>query len=400
MYGHLHAMANRSPFASIFARRSLPDPGSNLTITMRISFLFLFLCCTALFSAAQSGLRPGFDAVEYAEVLSLNFGKYDSLQKAEGHTGGYRRIYSSRVTGLDNRWYAWQHDGSGTVVIGIRGTVASSKSWLANIYSVMQPAQGVLQLNDSTRVPYRLASNEAAAVHTGWLIALCSMTADIERKIRELYDKGAHSFILSGHSQGGAIAYMLRAYLYYRTQEGALPADITYKTYCSAAPKPGNLEFAYDYDFINRGGWSHTVVNAADWVPETPLSLQQIGDLNPVNPLANLEETLQKQSVAVRIYAGMVYRKLTRKSRKAVKKYQKYLGERVGKEVRKVLPQLQLPGMRPGLDYMRAGSPVVLMPDSAYFSRFPNDIHQGATVWQHHGFEAYYFLLRKDYLRP
>jgi hypothetical protein len=147
--------------------------------------LLLFLLSIGLIANAQSRLQGGFDAAEYADVLALNFGKYDSLKKAEGLPGGYRRIYTSRVTGLDNRWYAWRHDDSGTVVIGIRGTVSSTKSWLANIYSVMQPAAGVVQLNDSTRVPYRLAANPGAAVHTGWLIALCSMTGDIERKIRE-----------------------------------------------------------------------------------------------------------------------------------------------------------------------------------------------------------------------
>jgi hypothetical protein len=127
--------------------------------------------------------------------------------------------------------------------------------------------------------------------------------------------------------------------------------------------------------------------------------MQQIGDLNAVNPLVNVKETLRKQSLAVQVYAGMVYNKLTKKSRKAVGKYQKYLGDRVGKEVRKSLPQLQLPGALPGLDYMRTGNPVVLMPDSTYFARFPNSFSAGATVWMHHGFEAYYGLLRKDYLQ-
>ncbi|TCJ12634.1 lipase family protein [Flaviaesturariibacter flavus] len=366
---------------------------------MKNTFLFLFFFFP-LWVCAQTGLKAGFDAAEFGDVLALNFGRYDSIVKAEGRPGGYRRIYTSPVTGLDNRWTAWQHADTRTVVIGVRGTVGSTKSWLANIYSVMQPAAGVLQLNDSTRVPYRLAAREGAAVHTGWLIALCSMTADVERKIRELYDKGARQFIISGHSQGGAIAYLLRAYLYYRTQEGALPADITYKTYCSAAPKPGNLDFAYDYDYITRGGWSHTVVNAADWVPETPLSLQQISDLNPVNPLVNLKGALRRQKLPVRVYGSMVYNKLTHSGRKAVAKYQKYLGERVGKEVRKVFPQLQLPGTQPGLDYMRAGSPVVLMPDSAYTARFPFDAAHPHGVWIHHSFEAYYYLLRKDWGHP
>jgi hypothetical protein len=401
MYSDFNAtqMGGAALYLCCFAVGAHPVPAGNSDVLMKNTLLLLLLLFSSLFAGAQVALKAGFDAVEYADVLALNFGRYDSLQKAEGRPVAYQRIYSSRVTGLDNRWYAWRSEADGTIVIGIRGTVASTKSWLANLYSVMQPAQGVIQLNDSTSVPYKLAAREGAAVHTGWLIALCSMTGDIERKIIELHDKGARSFIISGHSQGGAIAFLLRAYLYYRTQEGALPADITYKTYCSAAPKPGNLDFAYDYDYINRGGWSHTVVNASDWVPETPLSMQQIRDLNPVSPLANVQETLRRQNVAVRFYAGLVYNKLTRKSRKAVAKYQKYLGGLVGREVRKKLPGLKLPGMLPGLDYMRAGNPVVLMPDSAYYSRFPNAITDSNSVWRHHSFEAYMVLLRKDYPR-
>lgn len=361
---------------------------------MRI--LFSIACCLATFIVYAQELRPGFDAAEYRDVLALNFGKYDSLQKAESGTVRYRRIYVSRVTGLDNRWYAWQ-SSDGTVVIGIRGTVATKNSWLSNLYLTMLPASGTLQLNDSTRFDYRLAADERASVHTGWLISLGSMAPDIERKIRELYDKGARRFIISGHSQGGAIAYLLRSWIHYRTLSGALPAGISYKTYCSAAPKPGNLAFAYDYDFINRGGWSQTVVNAADWVPETPITIQQLGDMTSLNPFAQLDDALAAQKWIVRLYAKMVYGKLTKKSRKAVGKYEKYIGRRVSKEVRKALPGLQLPETRHELDYMRTGSPVVLMPDSAYYNRFPNDPKKGVGVWNHHTFEAYYYLLQKDY---
>ncbi|GAA4323495.1 lipase family protein [Flaviaesturariibacter amylovorans] len=364
--------------------------------TLFLAFLLASACCAV---AQEALLRPGFDAREYRDLLAMNFNTYDSLQRASGEAVRFRRTYTSRVTGLDNRWFLWQAADAPVAVLCIRGTVATKWSWLANLYSEMQPAAGTLQLDDSTRVDYRLAAAEGAAVHTGWLIALASMSGDIERKIRELYDKGTRAIYVTGHSQGGVLAALLRSWLHYRTLQGALPAGITYKTYSSAGPKPGNLQFAYDYDFINRGGWAFNVVNAADWVPETPLSLQQIRDLNPNNPLADVKGALRNQKLVVRLYGAMMYNKLTRKSRKAVGKYQKYFGGRVGKEVRKKLPALRLPGATPGLDYMRAGGAVVLMPDSAYYRQYPNDT-SGLGVWKHHTFGAYLTLLRKDYLQP
>jgi len=246
-----------------------------------------------MFQVSAQTLQPGFEAREYLNLLAITFGKYDSMAKKNGVSAQYKWAYRSQVTGLDNRWFLWLSNDNKQGVISIRGTVGTMASWLANVYSVMQPATGSIQLNDSITFHYQLAENPNAAVHTGWLISLGYLANDIERKIKEQYDKGIKDFLIVGHSQGGGIAYLLRSYLYYRTKEGALPADITYKTYCSAAPKPGNLYYAYDYDFINRNGWAFNIVNAADWVPETPISIQQLRDLNQLNPFTDIKNSLR-----------------------------------------------------------------------------------------------------------
>ena len=359
--------------------------------------LILTLLLSISYFGFSQSLQPGFQAREYADALSICFGNYDSITKAEGRTPAYKWHYRSRVTGLDNRWWMWlSNDGQRGVII-IRGTVATTASWLANVYAVMQPAAGSIKLNDSTTFDYKLADRPDAAVHTGWLLSLGSMAADIENKIREQHVKGVKEFIITGHSQGAAIAYLLRSHIHYRTQQGALPAGITYKTYCSAAPKPGNLFYAYDYDFINKGGWAFTIVNAADWVPETPISIQQFNDLNPLNPFVIIESALSKQRYFVRVYANMVYNRMNKSTRKAAKQYRKYLGKKVGKQVHKKLPQLEGVDTKPSMNYMRAGTPVVLMPDAGYYQQFPNDPTKGVGIWNHHTFDAYYRLLKKDY---
>src|SRR5687768_82760 len=181
------------------------------------------------------GLQPGFDASEYLDVLAITFGKYDSLKKAQGSPAVYRQIHVSPVVGLDNRWSLWLRNDGKQAVISVRGTVSSGASWLANVYAVMQPAAGSFRLNDSTVFNYKVSDDSTAAVHTGWLISLASLSSGIEQKIKESYDLGVKDIILVGHSQGAGINYLLRSYLYYRTREGALPQDIRYKTYCSAA---------------------------------------------------------------------------------------------------------------------------------------------------------------------
>jgi hypothetical protein len=43
---------------------------------------------------------------------------------------------------------------------------------------------------------------------------------------------------------------------------------------------------------------------------------------------------------------------------------------------------------------MRAGSPIVLMPDEAYYQKFPDTT---SKVFLHHGYEPYLYLLHKIY---
>ena len=96
----------------------------------------------------------------------------------------------------------------------------------------------------------------------------------------------------------------------------------------------------------------------------------------------------------------VVYNKLNKSTVKAAKRYRKYLGKKVGKQVYKKLPQLKGIDTKASLNYMRAGTPVVLMPDSSYYERFPNDATKGVGIWNHHTFEAYYTLLKKNYSIP
>jgi Lipase (class 3) len=304
----------------------------------------------------------------------------------------FHRAYRSPETGLKNQWELWMNADQSTGIITIRGTVAAPESWLENFYAAMVPANGVLHLNDSTQFNYCLAKDSQATVHIGWLVGMASMAPDILQKIRRYYRNGTRQFIVCGHSQGGAIAFLLRSYLYYCQQAGTLPADIIFKTYCSAAPKPGNLFYAYDFDYITRKGWAFTVVNTADWVPQTPLSIQTLHDFPPLNPFDNVDAVLHKQSLLVRWYLSNQYHKLEHSTLKAQKRFEKSLGNKVYQQIRKYLPQYRQPVLAHSNNYQRAGTPIVLKPDEAYWRKHTNDTQ---NIFEHHLLEPYYELMEK-----
>ncbi|MRG46473.1 lipase family protein [Chitinophaga sp. SYP-B3965] len=347
--------------------------------------IFGLLACI-YFPLHGQQLKPGFDPKEYHDVLSLSE-RGDSIKDPDN----FKLLYISPEVGFYNRWFLWKRS-DGVVVIKIRGTIEKTESWLANFYAAMIPAKGSLQLTDSTRFDYKLAPDSAAAyVHVGWTVSLGFMAPDIVAHIKAQYKEGAREFIIMGHSQGGAIAFLTRSYLEYLPD---MPKDIKYKTYCSAGPKPGNLFYAYDFDYITRDGWGFRIVNSADWVPETPLSLQRVTDFNPVNPFMEIPGTLKKQKFFVRLYGNMVYNKLTRATNRSVRRYRKYLGGFVYKMSRKKLPGFQQPAYVYSNNYMTAGSPIVLMADEEYYRQFPFD---GKNVFINHMPPQYLYLLKKQY---
>jgi len=356
--------------------------------------VFLLLIAFPLAASAQSTLQPGFDAREYADGLSLFFFHSsipDSIKRAHSRDP-YQPEFNSADAGLLNNWsFYLRTDNVG--VINIRGTVPYPASWLENLYTAMIPATGELQLDDSTIFHYRLSADPRAMVHAGWTLALAYLAPGIESTIDRYYhERGVREYLVFGHSQGGAIAFLLRSWLGYEQRSGRIPADVVFKTYCSAAPKPGNLYYAYDYDFLTRSGWGFTVVNAADWVPETPFSVQTLNDFNPTNPLAAIVDLTQKDSAGLPVKE--MHGELDRTTRATQREFGKWMGTVVYQRIRTYLPALKEPAYAEGSNYMRAGTPVVLMPDADYRRQFPDG---GRNFFIHHLFAAYYFLLKKDY---
>ncbi|SCY87789.1 lipase family protein [Flavobacterium caeni] len=356
-----------------------------------LGVVLLAIACTA-WGQATKPLRAGFDKEEYKQLLRAFSCWGDStIYKGIPESTAYRTIYRSKVIGMENQWELYENHTH--AVICLRGTANSKVSWMANFYAAMIPAVGQLQLNDTLKFDYHFANNPRAAVHVGWALSSAYLLTDILPKVREQYEKGFRAFMIFGHSQGAALAYLITAQLKHYQKTGVLPKDIVWKTYCSAAPKPGNLYFAYDYEASTQMGWSYSVVNAADWVPEVPVTIQVVGDFNNVNPFTEAKKQLRKLPFPQNKLMTFMHGQLTRPNKRALKKYQLYLGKIASRVVEKNVPGYKSPEeFYDSNNYMRCGNMIVLNPDEAYYQKFPDD---KSKLFQHHSLLAYLYLLDK-----
>jgi hypothetical protein len=308
----------------------------------------------------------------------------------------YLKIYQSPEIGLKNLWDLWLHHSKKIAVISLRGTTADPVSWLGNFYAGMVPAKGKLQISTDFEFEYDLAENPQAAVHIGWLLGTAFLSRDILPKIDSLYSSGIKEFLIIGHSQGGGIGYLLTAHLNNLQNQGRLAKDIRWKTYCSAAPKPGNLYFAYEYEALTQEGWAYNVINAVDWVPQVPFSIQTIDDFNDVNPFSNAKSSIKKQKFPERMVLKRVYNQLDKPTRKAQRKFEKYLGNKATKLIQKTLPEFQMPDFFNSNHYVRTGNTIVLHPDSLYKEKYPDNKEK---IFMHHLHLPYMELVERTFLK-
>lgn len=345
----------------------------------------------ALIGTAQ--LQPGYRFDESMELIKVNFRFVDSVHYADFPAPQrFEHRYRSPVVGLDNCWDWWE-DQSGAGVISIRGTTGSGQSWASNFYSAMVPAKGWMKISEKDTFRYELATHPKAAVHVGWLLSAGCLLRDIMPHLEAFIAAGKRDLFITGHSQGGAIAYLINAQLMHLRKTGKLPADLRIKTYCSAAPKPGNLWFAYSYESLTYPGWAFNTVNAADWVPETPFSIQTVQNFNATNPFSEVTHTLKGVRIPVRWFLKSAYRKMDKPTRKSRRRFEKYLGRKLGKQIEKFVPGFEPPPYVEDNAYVRCGTFVSMVPEADYFSRYPEN--GGNNTFLHHSILPYLYLMEQ-----
>lgn len=348
-------------------------------------FLFVF--------TLHAQLQPGYQFAESMELIKVNFRFADSLKFPDFPAPTrFSHKYRSDIVGLDNCWDFWE-DAAGAGVISIRGTTGALTSWTSNFYSTMVPATGWMKISDQDTFRYDLVEDPKAAVHVGWLLSAGCMMKDILPKLEEFIARGNRDIYITGHSQGGAIAYLITAHLWSLRRKGLLPPDLRIKTYCSAAPKPGNLQFAYAYESMTHPGWAFNTVNAADWVPETPFSIQTTNDFNTTNPFSDAKKLMKGISLPVRIFLKSAYNKMDRPTKRSQRRFEKYLGRKLGKMVQKFVPGFEQPVYLDENAYVRCGIFVPLIPDEGYYTAYPDDA--GENKFLHHSILPYLYLMEQ-----
>jgi pimeloyl-ACP methyl ester carboxylesterase len=356
-----------------------------------LKFMLLFSGMVFLFSQNLSAqkLKPGFDKDEFIEMVKIYSRQGDSsFFYGIPDPADHKLVYRSPIVGLDNRYDLWVSSNN-IAVLSIRGTTSLPISWLQNYYSGMVPANGEISLNEKKKFKYHLSDREGAAVHAGWVIGFAYLADDMIPKLDSCYKAGIRDFIVLGHSQGGAIGYYLTSQFKYMQRDGALPADMNFKTICFAAPKPGNTQYAYDFEYLTRNGWSYNAINVDDWVPETPAGVQMNTDFNKTNPFTDPEVILNAQKFGQRFVLKVVFKKLNKNPRQAHKVFKRYLGNRVYDQINKALPFYEEPDFFPSSNYVRTANVVVMSGDEEYHKLYPES-PTNFTV--HHMMQPYYYL--------
>jgi len=260
---------------------------------------------------------PGFNPAEASVLIAIS-AALEGDNPAPAIPANWQLDFDSPELGpFENKYQIWKNtDVSGQYALVIRGTVDKRGSILEDLLSVMIPASGTLPLG-SVQLSYTLAEEPDAGVHLGFTLGLAFLLFDgVNGIVVQLYERlgQIQELFVSGHSQGAAVATLCRSFFQYSPV--AKPLGLTYKTYVFAQPKPGNDYYAYDFETVaGNGALAFQVTNSLDWVPQVPLTLEWLDDLN-VNPLSVLEKSdpalLELAGLRARLRAEATARQLTR----------------------------------------------------------------------------------------
>ncbi len=346
--------------------------------------------CSFIF-AQQLQPNANYTEIKHSLILAQDIQTPFHDNELEQKTN-YTNLYRSPEIGLTNRWGLYFDTNRQVAEIAIRGSVDKGNSWLANYYAAMIPAKGEIKLSNNKGMTYNFCDDPKAYVHTGWTIASLYLLADMKPKIDSLYKANKKEIIVSGHSQGGVISFLVTAQLKQWQKDGTLPTDIIFKTYALAPPKPGNNYFAYQYEKTMKN-WSFSVINTQDWVPEVPPTTQMLQDFNPISPFSKseIDKTIKKIKWPKRWFARGMYNRMSNPLVKNVKRYRNTLGHFVFEQIHKSMPELIEPTYVLNSDYSRCGNPIIL--DGLFNQEYQTKFNKPENTMTHHMPNAYLFLL-------
>jgi len=220
-------------------------------------------------------LKSGFNVSEAISTIAMcnSFNFIEQYGTSENIIPEHFNLHhTSDVLGMDNKFEVYKNENVG--VINYRGSTDKMISWVENCYSAMIPAKGEIIIDEKAH-DYSFASDENAAVHAGYGLTVVMLSEEIIGQIQALNQKGIYNIMITGHSQGGALASLTRAYLE-NLPKGEVSKKNIYKTYAYAQPMCGNKEFAEEYNTrFSDAGTSYSIINAEDPVPYMPFNYEE-----------------------------------------------------------------------------------------------------------------------------
>jgi hypothetical protein len=241
--------------------------------------LALSVAVMLLFPLFIHAFTPGFKKEEMRDMIAIcNSFTFIDLYKSDQAIipEGYRKVYTSGAFGMDNKYQVYKKGDF--AVISFRGSTDKQVSWLENIYASMIPAKGTIVV-EGENFKYNFASDTAAAVHSGYALGVAFMHLDLIDRIQTLNNDGIYNIIITGHSQGGALANLATCWL--SSIKGKdISAKNNFKTYAFAAPMVGNKAFADEYNKrFCQTERSFNIVNVSDPIPTFPISYNDSASL-------------------------------------------------------------------------------------------------------------------------
>jgi len=252
-------------------------------------------------------LAAGFDRDEALDLLYFCAAIEGGLGAPipDAVPSGWASLFLSPEIGpFQNRWQLWRKGASGPCAIAIRGTIETVGSILDDLVSVLVAAKGTLKVG-TLQTSYQFSDDAEAGVHLGFALGALILLQDplngILAKLAGLGIGAGTDVYVTGHSQGAAIATLIRSHLHYAGGTG-----FSYKTYVFAQPRPGNDHYAEDFELkFSYPGLAFRVTNTLDWVTQVPLTLQLVSDVDKPNPLSVLAPSLLPLTVLGPVIDGI-----------------------------------------------------------------------------------------------
>lgn len=199
-----------------------------------------------------------------------------------------------------NAWTLWRkraHDsGQRTYALAIRGTVVGDRATiLEDVLATTIPARYGVRRGNGV-LPYSFSDLPRAEVHGGFAYATVSVMLDrnfgVLRQLNVLESEGMFGpgthLLITGHSQGAAMAALAQAFLHYAQlhhQFMPLLDGLNVTSYMFAQPKPGNHQFSEDFAlYATLNGDAFVLNNSLDPITRVPLTIEV-----PTDAVADME---------------------------------------------------------------------------------------------------------------